>query len=214
MTQSELAECWAVTKQRVGQLCKEGKLRRGEDGKVDTKEAFRFRASQLDENQARALFQTYGNAHGSFLPKFVDHMQGQSADEPLSADEVLGIEAPVAHPTPTEALTSAVGKQSRFTELRIVELETKLHAAELKRRRDAGEFIETKAVYRAGREVAAEIVAMLNTLPLEVAALLVDPELKREARERAERVVDRCIYAMQRKFNALARVETDEDDDV
>lgn len=214
MTIRELADVWKLGDERVRQFIKEGRLLRGPDGKVDREEAFAFRASALDANQSRALFQTYGNANGSIPSKFIEHMQ---ADRELTADEVIGIEPERSAPTPQEAMTDAVKKQSRLSELRATEMEFKLSAMERKARKEEGALIERRAVHRAGQEAAAEIVAMLNTLAPEVASLISDRDLRAEVRDKVDVVVDKCLFALGRKFKAMtvgADADEDEDDDI
>lgn len=209
MSSSELAEVWKLTVQRVNQFVREGKIKKGSDGKIDRDEAFAFRASQLDANQARVLFQVYGNGSGPIPRKVGEHL---TASPYVDADDFLSDDPPVQVSDPQQAIIQATNKHSRLTELRAQEMEFKLQRQMRQEDLAAGKLIERKEVFRAGQHAAAEITNMLNGLEHEIAALFGDHDTRSEVRTKVGAVVDRCLFALGKKFDALAKGEADEDD--
>lgn len=210
MSVRELCEVWNLTETRIYQFIHGGKLRKGPDGKVDTQEAFAFRASQLDANQARALFQTYGNGSGPIDRKIAAHLAQEEPDY-VDADDFLSDE-PSPPRTHKQVLSAAVERQTRLTELRAKEKEVQLQRLMRREAVEDGKLIERKEVYRAAQHAAAEVKVMLGTLEHEIAALFQDHDVRSEVRSKVGNLTDRCLYAFAKKFEALAHGEDDEDE--
>lgn len=211
MSVRELCEVWNLTETRIYQFINGGKLKKGADGKVDTQEAFAFRASQLDENTARSMFQTYGNGSGSIDRKIAAHL-ADAGEDYVDADDFLSDEPSSPKDAHKEVLAKAVEKQSRLTELRAQEAEFKLQRLMRREAIEDGKFIERKEVYRMALHAGAEIKTMLQTLEHEIAAKFEDHDVRSEVRATVGNAVDRCLYAFAKKFEAISRAEEDEDE--
>lgn len=203
LTTAELCKLWNLTDARISQLVSGGKIRRGPDGKFDRDECFAYRAWQMKEQQINTLFQSYGNAHGTYTPKVVDVLLGGDL---LSDEECLGLE-PSKPSTPQAAVAEAVKQTSRLTEIRAKREEMQLDRLRVKHLREDGELVDRKEMYLAGRSAAAEIQSVLGNMAYDIAALFPDPETSSEVRRKVENLVDKAMFALARKFASLAKEE-------
>jgi hypothetical protein len=74
-----------------------------------------------------------------------------------------------------------------------------------------GKLIDRTDVFRASQAAAADISSTLRTLEYEIADLFSDHDIRNETREKVARLVDRALYALHKKFDAMARPLTEDE---
>lgn len=200
VTASELSKIWNVTHARISQLATAGKIIKGGDGKFDLAACLAFRETQMSSQQINMLFQSYGNAHGTFEPKILDPYYDPDLDD-----------EPAPEAGSTNARDVAVTKLSELSQLKAEEARLRLRRAETKIRREDGELIERRDAYRTAVEAGAEISAQLRTLEHDLPVIFADHETRREVRRKVEQTIDRCLYTLTQKFAAMAQEEIEDE---
>jgi len=208
ITAIDLATLWKVSPERVYQLCKDGKLSRDGKGMIDLPKALEYRAAALDTNQVEMLFQTYKTKTGIHPPKIFEHLTPEISDE-----DILGPATPA--PTVQEAMKVSLTTQSELTAIRVADAKMKLERQQRTYLREDGKLIERAEVYRTSRDAAAEIAAAIRALEHEIPHLFPDHAMRKEVRGKVQAIVDRTLFALHKKFDAIARpLDDDIDDDL
>jgi len=203
-----LAKIWNVTDERVRQLKVEGKIKIGADGKYDFDEAMAFRKAQVDENTVQTLFQTYTTPTGMHQPKVFDQLKVVDLDADVFDDAPT---APAAQANPNAVVEQAVSAQASLTAARAANEQLKLDRARIRHLVEDGKLIDRTDVFRASQAAAADISSTLHTLEYEIADLFSDHDIRNETREKVARLVDRALYALHKKFDAMARPLTEDE---
>lgn len=229
---SELAEIWSLTKTRVLQFVREGKLKRGADGKIDTQEALAFRSVQVATFRGQVLHQTYGNrfqngdnasptkaqlaAEAEVMgrdPLAIDDLL--AIDDPLELDDPLAIEEqpvePVFTAPPTSSMAEVLAAGNQLQELRAEKLREEIEHRRTRRLADAGVLISRSDVRKNGQSAGKLVASILRNLPSEIAALFVDPNTKSEVRSKVQGRVDQIQHAI---YAALKQAAGEEESDV
>jgi hypothetical protein len=199
VSQYELSQLWRLTEERVRQFRKEGRLTPGADGLYDLQSAIEFRPLAVSEGEALAICTTVK-----------ERKPAPSAAAAIDPDlECLGADFP------TEVLVKAptLSATSRVAEIRAEMERVKLDRLKRNDLIEEGRLIERSEVYRTSKAAAADIVATLRGLEHEIAALFPDHTTRVEVRNKVGNIVDRALFALHKKFDALAR-PLDEDDDI
>jgi phage terminase Nu1 subunit (DNA packaging protein) len=196
-----VALLFGITEQRVSQLVRKGKLRKGADGLIAVEDAMTLRASQVNTELARTLGQTYSNGQGRVSPAKITPVSPGYAlsDEDRAA---LGEEP---EPQTPNYLTA----NNELTQLRAEKLRADVERSQLKARREAGEVVSRHEVRRAGFEAGKLIASIIQNLPAEIASIFADPTKKAEVRSHVQTRVDQVQHAL---FTALKDHRTDEAD--
>ncbi|RNJ49377.1 hypothetical protein D1O30_06955 [Methylocystis hirsuta] len=188
-----------MTEERVRQFRKEGRLTPGADGLYDLQAALEYRPLAVSEGEAVAICSTVK-----------ERKPAPSSAAAVDPDlECLGVDFPL------EVLVKAptMSATSRVAELRAEMERVKLDRLKRNDLIEEGRLIERSEVYRTSSAAAADILAMLRALEHEIAALFPDHTTRVEVRNKVGNIVDRALFALHKKFDALAR-PLDEDDEI
>jgi hypothetical protein len=198
VTSKELATIWKVSTARISQFVSQGKLKRGDDGKFNLQEALAFRSQAISDQHVNVFFQSYGNKHGSYPQKILEHIN----PEDVSDEEALDL-TPKAVERPQDVMKAALERRGSLDLIKQREGEMKLAAMQRRADREAGVYIERNDVFRRCQEAGAEITGMLRTLEYDIPAVFADPATRKDVRRAIQQTVDRCLFTLKRKFGAL-----------
>jgi hypothetical protein len=202
----QLADIWKVDITRISQLVRDGKIRRQANGLFDLDECLAYRKAAMDNHSVEMMFQNVGANGGTQPPKVFDHLADSDEDyDPLDLD---------TKPEPSSdnktVMTVALAKHAKLTELKAKEQQWRLDRMMTKARREDGELIERKEVYRIARLATGEMNAMLSNLEHEIPALITDPVLRAEVRDKVRRTLHRSMDALSERLQRFLVEDQDE----
>lgn len=225
MDPSELADLWGLTKARVHQFVREGRLTKGADGKIDTREALAFRAAKLATHRGQILDQRYGNRFKAGDKAALSKTEQLTRERAFATDDPLALpddddDDPLALPEPETApaamveqpsgMDEALRRSNELADLRAQKLRAELARVELRRQREQGEVVARVDVHKAAYSAGKLVASILRNLPSEIAALFTDPETKSEVRAKVQQRVDQVQHALYTAGKEAA-AESDED---
>jgi len=207
---AELAREWGVSRNRVFEMRRDGRLTRGEDGKYDLDEANRVRALALEKHGHKMLLVQNANRYGTTPAKAAALAQNLTDEEA----DFLGLDPPSPPPSAAPVVgqtkdlaNAALAQTALIGQLRAQKMQIELNRAQQKADIEAGLYVLKTDVRRSGNDAGKIIAALLATLPTEIAALFDDPKMKDEV---YARVSDRCDQMQHAMHRALSAATPDE----
>ena len=202
MNGAELAARWGLSRQRVHEICKDGRLKRGVDNKFDVDEAGQVRAVILAKHADKALVVSNSNRYGTTPPKAALIAEDLTPEEA----ELLGIEPAVEEQqvqvSVKEAASSALQQTRLINELRAQKMKLEIKRAEDRAAREAGLYVAKAEVRKHGAEAGKIIAALLGSLPTEIASIFSDPRTKDQVFAKVRERCDQMQHSVHKALTA------------
>lgn len=217
---ARLAEEWGVSKNRVYQLIKEGRIRylNGQNGPIDFAHAKLFRRSQVARDPKRTLFTEHSNDGRTKSLAKSKLLATRKDDDDLLAmpgedeDGLLDLSDPAEQSAETGGgLKRAIQQNDEANEIKLKILAENLRAKEFRRLRDEGRYVLREEDHRHGVEAGKIISSMLRALPDQIAGAFAEPASRNAVRRTVFDIVDRMQHAV---FAQLTKIDGGSIDDI